>query len=205
LIDHLVYATTDLEASVDYLGERLGVAPAAGGQHVGRGTRNYLLGLAGGSYLELIGPDPEQPDFSGVRAMGLDTLGPPQLVGWAMRVTDIEGAIDAARERAYDPGPVRRMSRRQPNGRLLSWKLTDMPGDTVPSLLPFLIDWGDSPHPTETAPEGARLEDFRLESPDPERIRAALESLSLQIPVQRGERPRLIATIAGLAGTLVLE
>jgi hypothetical protein len=205
LIDHLVYATTDLEASARDLGERLGVAPAPGGQHVGRGTRNYLLSLGTTSYLELIGPDLEQPNFSGVRSMGVDTLDRSRLAAWAVHVPDMELAIDQARKRGYDPGPAHSMSRRRPDGHLLRWKLTDVPGDVVPVLLPFLIDWGDSSHPSQTAPKGARLLEFRVESPDPEKILSALESLGVRVPVERSEHPRLVATIEGPVGTVKLE
>jgi Glyoxalase-like domain len=205
LIDHLVYATTNLEASAHDLGARLGVSPTPGGQHVGRGTRNYLISLGATSYLELIGPDLEQPDFSGVRSMGLDTLDRPRLVAWAVNVANMELAIDRATQSGYDPGPAHSMSRRQPDGQVLRWKLTDVPGDVVPVLLPFLIDWGDSRHPSQTAPKGARLLDFRVESPDPEATLNALDSLGVRVLVERSERPRLIATIEGPVGTVTLE
>jgi hypothetical protein len=205
LIDHLVYATNDLEASARDFGERLGKAPAPGGQHVGRGTRNYLLSLGDSLYLELIGPDREQPDFSGVRSMGLDALERPRLAAWAVHVPDIEIAINHARKRGYDPGPARSMSRRRLDGQMLRWKLTDVPGDVAPILVPFLIDWGDSLHPSQTAPKGGRLLDFHIESPQPEEILNALESLGVRVPVEWGEHPRLVAAIEGPDGPVRLE
>jgi hypothetical protein len=44
-VDHLVYATSDLQTGVDRIEELLGVLAAPGGQHLGRGTRNALLSL----------------------------------------------------------------------------------------------------------------------------------------------------------------
>jgi hypothetical protein len=47
MIDHLVYATPDIEATVDELAERLGVRATPGGRHRGLGTWNALLGALG--------------------------------------------------------------------------------------------------------------------------------------------------------------
>ena len=62
MIDHLVLATPDVEATAHDIRRGWGITVIAGGIHTGRGTRNGLAGLANGSYLEIVGPDTEQPD-----------------------------------------------------------------------------------------------------------------------------------------------
>ena len=80
-LDHLVYATPDLNLGIETIDKLLGVRATAGGQHPGLGTRNALVALGPSSYLEIIGPDPEQPKPAGRRRFGIDELKAPRIVG----------------------------------------------------------------------------------------------------------------------------
>ncbi|MEV5146394.1 VOC family protein [Streptomyces sp. NPDC052727] len=186
LLDHLVLATPDLDATVTEFTRRTGVTPAPGGVHLGLGTRNHLVGLGGRSYLEILGPDPEQPEQAGPRPFGVDRLTQPTVLTWAISPSDLDAAITGARARGHDPGPVRPMSRRTPDGTLLRWRLTDAgPGQTE-SLLPFLIDWGDSPHPADSGLPVTPLLAVSASAPDPERVRGALAALGTSLTLTPG-------------------
>ncbi|TNC19847.1 VOC family protein [Amycolatopsis alkalitolerans] len=193
-IDHLVYATPDLERTVAALRAR-GLALTPGGPHAGRGTRNFLTGLGGATYLEVIGPDPEQPQPEEPRPFGVDALTAPRLVAWAARVPSLPGALEAAGRAGYEfSGPVP-MSRRRPDGVILDWELAFPPdGD---GLVPFLIDWHDSPHPAGSLDHGVRLEALRAVHPEPDVIAAHLTALGQTLEVSRGEQPGLEAVLAG--------
>src|SRR5471030_1014335 len=84
-IDHLVYATPDVDKTVEALGKLLGVKAAPGGRHPGRGTRNALIGLGPRCYLEIVGPDLEQPAPAQPRWFLIDSLHEARLVAWAAR------------------------------------------------------------------------------------------------------------------------
>lgn len=203
-VDHLVHGVLDLEDGVTSLERRLGVRAVAGGRHPGRGTHNALLGLGGGSYLEVIAPDPEQVRPAGPLPFGLDRLTEPGLVAWAVRVGDIDAFVEEARRAGYDPGPVRDRSRARPDGVRLEWRLTeDSPaGPGFP--VPFLIDWLDAPHPAATAPGGVRLLELRARHSDPEAVRRALRVLAVEIPVEQAPAPGLTAVLDTPNGRITL-
>lgn len=202
-LDHLVLATRDLDATVDQVAEALGVRPAPGGQHPGVGTRNFLLSLGDGHYLEVIGPDQDQPPPAEPRPFGIDDLDQPRLMAWAARSERLEQDAAAAAGQGHDLGPIRKMSRTAPGGEVLAWRLTRFPAPGV-AVIPFLIDWGETRHPSTTAPRGASLVSFGAQHPDPERIMTVLDALGLSLDVTAGPEPRLNARLSGPEGILDL-
>jgi hypothetical protein len=203
LIDHLVYGAPDLAGAVAHLEERLGVRAQAGGKHIGLGTHNALLALGPRTYLEIIAPDPGQPEPSVPRPFGLNGVSRSGLVGWAIACDDIDAAVADARRHGYDPGEVAGMQRAGPTGVVLRWRSTRnaMPG----GLIPFLISWGDTTHPASSAPRGLILESFHLEHPDPASLAPMLSALGVDVPVRQAAAPALIAHIGGPNGSRVLR
>ncbi|MFF7448076.1 MULTISPECIES: VOC family protein [unclassified Streptomyces] len=185
-LDHLVLATPDLAATVADFTRRTGVAPAPGGAHVGFGTRNHLVSLGGTGYLEIVGPDPEQPEPQGPRPFDVDTLTEARTVTWAISPPDLDTAVAAARSRGYDPGTVRPMSRRRPDGTLLEWRLTDGETQHPSGLVPFLIDWGTARHPSVSGLPSTPLLELSATAPDPDEIRTLLAALDTELALTEG-------------------
>src|SRR4029453_16188707 len=115
-VDHLAYATPDLERGVAEIEKLLGVRATPGGQHPGRGTRNALIALGPTSYLEIIGPDPQQPQPKQPRPFGIDKLKRAGLVAWFVKANDLSRSRDEAVRLGVPYGEVMSGSRRRPDG-----------------------------------------------------------------------------------------
>lgn len=166
-----------------------------GGRHLGEGTRNALIGLGPGIYLELIGTDLHQPPPTHPRWFGLDGLTIPRLVAWAVKTDHVDQRAAAARAAGLELGQVRSGRRETSEGQVLSWRFTYPNMDIGGGLVPFLIDWGASPHPSLAAPRGVRLVGLRAYHPDPPAIAGLLERLGVDLPVGDGPTAGLIATL----------
>jgi len=204
-VDHLVYSTRDLEHTVAELERRIGCRASPGGRHPGRGTRNAIIPLGARCYLEIVGPDPSQPPPTQARWFSVDSLKQPRLVTWAANAARLEESVNQARQRGVPLGPVMTGSRRRPDGVTLQWRFTDPTTVIADGLVPFLIDWGDNPHPAEDGTSRCRLVDLRAEHPAPEMISPMLAALGVDLPVERGRAPALIATISGPNGQVELR
>ena len=163
--DHFALACQDLAEGVDYVESLTGVRAAPGGPHPGVGTHNALLSLGTDVYLEIIAIDPDQPEPNGPRPFGIDDHAGPRLAAFAIHPgpgQSIESVAEIIKTHGTDPGPVSSMSRRKPDGEEISWRLTR---SNRIGLVPFVIDWGDTPNPATVTPTGCSL--ISVEGTDP--------------------------------------
>lgn len=90
-IDHVIYATRDLDVAAAMVEAQLGLTAVAGGRHEGVGTHNRIVPLGNG-YLELLAVcDEEEAARSAVGSAlkaRIDQLG-DGLMGWAVAVDDV--------------------------------------------------------------------------------------------------------------------
>lgn len=198
MIDHLVLATPDVARTAADLADDWGHALTPGGAHVGRGTRNELTGLGASTYLEVVGPDEQQPDPPFPRPFGVDDLAEATLVAWCARPTrSLDDVVARCAALGIDLGAAAEMSRARPDGVLLEWRLT-MPllGPPHDGTAPFLIDWLTSPHPTASLPHDCRLIALHLTHPDAALLRAVLGEIGDTRGIEVGDGlPSLHAVI----------
>jgi hypothetical protein len=204
-VDHLLWAVPDLDAAIVDLEARLGVRAAIGGRHPAWGTRNAIIPLGPRIYFELFAPDPDAPAPSSPRPLGLDTLTAPRLATWVASGTDLPRLAADARAAGIDLGEAASRGRERPDGLFLSWTMTDAMKERAGGVIPFFIDWADSPHPGSSGPATCRLVDLRADHPEPDLVRRQLGILGLDLPVSPGASPRLFATLDTPRGVVILS
>jgi hypothetical protein len=177
-VDHVILATSRLDAGMDAFARLTGVVPERGGVHPGRGTENALAGLDEGRYLEILAPvSPSGPAAA--------DLAPSS---WALRVSDIAGAVARLRSAGFTAdGPIPG-SRRRPDGSVLHWETAAVSGPGL-ELAPFLIEWAaGTAHPSATSPAGCALERTDVTVPQPAALQRFFDTLGLGMKVGTGER-----------------
>jgi len=203
-LDHILLGCRDLDSGIAFVEKHLGVKAMFGGVHPGRGTQNALLSLGQRHYLEIIAPDPAQPEAKSVRRSQLEKLSEPRLVEWAAHPGDLNSFAKRLRQAglAFE-GPTPG-SRKRSDGRLLQWQTLTL-NDDASGLLPFFIEWNaDSPHPSADAPAGCHLVRFELATRAPKELTETLRLLSLDVSVAKAKKSQLRAWFAGPKGNLEL-
>ncbi len=169
-LDHVSYAAEadGLMATAERLGATLGVEPVDGGYHPRFGTRNVLLPVAGGRYVEVVEamehPSAEKEPFGQVvRARSLTGGG---WIGWVVAVDDIE-PVEQRLGRLSVPG-----NRHRPDGVELRWRQIGVAGMQADPQLPFLVCWESGPqyHPSTGGSDDVAIETLQIAG-DPHRVR----------------------------------
>ena len=146
-LDHLVLGVPDLRVAVADFEDRTGLRPVFGGRHA-TGTANYLVGLGSGAYLEILALLPEERGNGHVQPFGIEDVSAPRLLTWCVRSADIERDARAAADRGFDVGDLLSLSRDAPDGQRLAWRMSRLEPMPFDGVVPFLIDWGQTPHPS---------------------------------------------------------
>ena len=190
VIDHFILAINDMERGVAEFERMTGVRPVFGGVHPGRGTQNALASLGDGRYIEVLAPDPKQPNpkqpIEGLTA--LKTLTPS---GWALGTTDTFALQARLNGREIETTGNMPGSRALPDGSRLEWSTF---GVARPNhrWMPFFIKWNDpAKQPSRTAPGGCRLESVTIEDPNPDPLTHVLATAGLKSALTKSDASRM--------------
>jgi len=168
-LDHLSYAAgpDGLVGTALRLGEELGAPFLDGGIHPRFGTRNMVLPISNGTYLEVVAvldhPASDKAPFGqAVRSRSEDGGG---WLGWVIAVPDI-AMVEARLGREAVDG-----NRFRPDGHELKWKQIGVKGLQSDPQLPFFVQWlGDGgDHPSHDGDPDVTLECLEIAG-DPRRV-----------------------------------
>ncbi len=202
-LDHLMWGAPTLDEGIRETERLFGARPAPGGVHPGLGTRNALLSLGDRVYLEVIAPDPAQnlAGTFGERLAGLDGCG---LITWAAGSPGLAALAQKAAGLALAArGPVP-TERRTPDGALLKWELLFLGGHRFPGLVPFFIDWMDTPHPATTNPRGGTFRSLQIRTPDADSLNGLFAGLGVDMRAEAADTVDLVAEIDAAGNTVRL-
>ena len=205
--DHVILGTSDLDEGIRLVKEKTGLTPVIGGSHPGVGTRNALLSLGPGHYMEIMAPDPAQREYKG--RFDLRLLKQPQLVGWAAGTADIDALARQARAAGIDVAGPEEGARRKPDGTVLRWRTLSVQNHFRTAELdpvPFFIQWGEGvPHPSRDALTSCRLQSLEMAHPRAAELRDLLRKLGIQAKVRQSAEARLTARLGTPRGKWLIQ
>lgn len=168
-LDHLSFAAgpEGLHRTAERLGDELGGTFLDGGCHPRFGTRNMILPLLAGTYLEVVEvldhPASDKAPF-GQAVRARSALGGGWL-GWVVAVDDIAPIEERLGRRSVDG------NRHRPDGIELHWKQIGVNGLIADPQLPFFIEWisEERQHPSSAADGEYSLDHLEIAG-DPGRV-----------------------------------
>lgn len=159
-LDHVSYActTTELADVIQRIGSDLGAVFVDGGRHPSFGTRNFVLPLADGCYLEVVSaldhPAAEKAPFGRAVARRAQDGG-----GWMSWVVAVDDVTDVEARLGRESSPGRRV---RPDGHELAWRQIGVLDVIDNPQLPFFVEWvspaQDHPSQGGTAVSIAKVE-----------------------------------------------
>jgi hypothetical protein len=168
-LDHLSYAAgpDGLAGTAARIGELLGEEFRDGGIHPRFGTRNMVLPLTQGTYLEVVAvldhPASDKAPFGqAVRARSESGGG---WLGWVVCVNDIAKVERRLGREAVDG------NRHRPDGIELRWKQIGVRGLQSDPQLPFFVQWHspEDEHPSAGSSGAVHLDTLEIAG-DPHRV-----------------------------------
>ena len=147
-LDHLSYACTTSEIAdvIQRIGGDLGATFVDGGRHPQFGTRNFILPLARGCYIEVVSaldhPAAEKAPFG--RAVAQVAADGGGWFSWVVAVDDISPVEKRLGREARQGHRIR------PDGVDLCWKQLGVLNVMEDPELPFFVEWSssDAEHPS---------------------------------------------------------
>ncbi len=202
--DHFLLGCSSLETGINFVKDLTGVEAVKGGKHPNVGTHNALISLGGKSYLEIIAPDPEATSLVPAYLF-LKELHTPSLFLWAAGTDDMDDLVKRIEKAGYPNSGINPGSRQRPDGSILKWRALSIETPVSDGVVPFFIEWDKSSrHPSVDSPKGCTIASFEIEYPEPEKLIAVFNQLTIKVPVKAGTKSILHLKIKSPKGIVSL-
>lgn len=160
-LDHVSYAVLnhELVETVQRLGAELGASFIDGGKHPSFGTRNFILPLSGGTYIEVVAPldHPAAESAPFGQAVRRRAEAGGGWMTWALQVEDLS-PIENRLGRESGQG-----HRVRPDGVDLRWSQIGVLNLLEEPQVPFFIKWdNESDHPSKDAANQIEVTEIAL-------------------------------------------
>jgi len=159
-LDHISYATThnQMADTIQRLGSRLKSTFIDGGIHPRFGTRNFILPMSDGLYLEVVSPL-EHPSTDSTPFREAVTNCGLAGGGWLARVLSTSNILPIEKRlgrKAIEGHRVR------PDGSDLQWKQVGILENIENPQLPFFIEWLTSDHPSNGSISKIKIKEIEI-------------------------------------------
>jgi hypothetical protein len=136
--DHFIILTSNLEAAMQTY-RRLGFGVRPGGEHPAMGSRNALIAIADGTYIELVGFKDTALAVKSYWRAGVERLRIGEgFGGYVLASNDLAADVAQIKRRALVYDEPKPGSRVRPDGQRVEWQMSMFNGSPI-GLLPFLI------------------------------------------------------------------
>jgi hypothetical protein len=192
-LDHVIYGVADLPSAVERFAKEYGLESIGGGEHPEFGTRNEIVPVGPGQFIELMAVADPSSQHPLVLSLSAWLQAGDRPVAVCLRPDD----LDAVAERLSIS--IMPAERHNPDGEVVRWRLAGVQAALGPERLPFFIDWqGAGPQSDRAQPpssDGIAWVEYRGNA---KRLREWIGGDELPLRVVEGEAgPRAIALRRG--------
>jgi Glyoxalase-like domain len=184
-LDHVLLGTANLESAMQDFEQKTGVKPVMVTSLKGCGTVSARLAFENCIFLEIVAPDPKQPDCTSAlkeRLAQLPVDGKTSMVplGYAVRH---KKALDMQKERFEPMGFACDQVTMVAHDRMKLWKwdMVFLEGPAAADdggLVPFFVNWGDAHHAAGRLPILGTLDSVTVRAPVDHKVHQLLQGVS---------------------------
>lgn len=183
-IDHIALGVSNTQDGMDYIENLTGVRPEIPEGQRGNWYASAALSLGNGTFLEVIGPNPEHTGFHPFKQL-LAELPEPQLVFWYIGCNHFENAKAVIHENGFKLERHDRIVKEIQNDKL-DYEIAVI-GKGFYSEQPCLIQWHEVPERLKDKSQHCSIAAFHVRCQQAHKLNALFAALGMTFFAEQGE------------------